>query len=338
VDAASGKTFTYDLVGNMISDGTKTYTWDAENRVTKILYADNSSTEFAYDAKSQRVKTLEKDSAGTITSEKRFIWCGGNQPAEERDSSNTVTIRYFSQGEQVLRSIAPADKLFYAKDHLDSVRELTDSTGALRARYDYDLWGNRTKLSGDLDTVVSFTGHHWHSQSESLETMYRFYRPDLALWSSRDPIGEAGGINLYGYVENYPVNYWDPYGLDPYWQNRELGGSERRSNSNPVSHTFTFTTNPDGSLKDTYSWGNEGNLKGWHKNRPEDRAAAQDALKNPKCLNKQGGADLDPYVEAAYNELNKPENEHQNLLVCRNCKAETTKLNNRAKALQKADK
>jgi RHS repeat-associated protein len=215
VDAASGKTFTYDLVGNMISDGSKTYTWDAENQLVKILYADATSTEFFYDGRSGRVKTLEKDSAGTIASEKRFIWCGGNQPSEERNSSNVVTIRYFAQGEQVIdpSNSSLLASYFYAKDHLNSVRELVDSSGVVRARYDYDLWGNRTKLSGDLDTMVSFTGHHWHSQSESLETMYRFYRPDLALWLNRDPLGEEGGIRLYGYVLNDPVNYWDPYGL-----------------------------------------------------------------------------------------------------------------------------
>ena len=32
-------------------------------------------------------------------------------------------------------------------------------------------------------------------------------------WLSRDPIGEAGGINLYAYVGNNPVNLWDPLGL-----------------------------------------------------------------------------------------------------------------------------
>ena len=33
------------------------------------------------------------------------------------------------------------------------------------------------------------------------------------MWLSRDPIAENGGINLYAYVENDPINYWDPFGL-----------------------------------------------------------------------------------------------------------------------------
>jgi hypothetical protein len=46
-------------------------------------------------------------------------------------------------------------------------------------------------------------------------THYRWYNSFTRRWISRDPIGEAGGINLYGYVEGNPVRYVDPEGL---WQ------------------------------------------------------------------------------------------------------------------------
>jgi uncharacterized protein RhaS with RHS repeats len=42
---------------------------------------------------------------------------------------------------------------------------------------------------------------------------YRFYSPGLGRWINRDPIGEAGGLNLYAMVGNNPTNYGDPYGL-----------------------------------------------------------------------------------------------------------------------------
>ena len=44
-----------------------------------------------------------------------------------------------------------------------------------------------------------------------------------ALWLSRDPIGEAGGLNLYGYVGNNPINFRDPLGLDAAAAARALG-------------------------------------------------------------------------------------------------------------------
>jgi RHS repeat-associated protein len=95
---------------------------------------------------------------------------------------------------------------------LGSVREVLDATGTLRARYDYDAWGQRTKLSGDLDADFGFTGHLHHKETGLILTHYRAYDPRLGRWLSRDPIAENGGINLYGYVGNNPINAFDPTG------------------------------------------------------------------------------------------------------------------------------
>jgi hypothetical protein len=42
---------------------------------------------------------------------------------------------------------------------------------------------------------------------------YRHYDPKTGRWPSRDPIGERGGVNLYGFVGNDGVNRWDILGL-----------------------------------------------------------------------------------------------------------------------------
>jgi RHS repeat-associated protein len=211
----TAKTPAYDLNGNTLTDGAgKSYVWDAENRLTKIIYADNSSTEFQYNGISQRVRVIEKSSANAITSDKRYLWAGGNQPAEERDSSGAIVLkRYFPQGEQIPAAAAPLNKLFYTKDHLGNIRELTDSNGSLQIRYDYDIWGKRIKLSGTLDTEVGYTGHHHHAKSELILTWFRAYDAEMGRWLSADPLGEVGGINLYGYVSGNPINSWDPLGL-----------------------------------------------------------------------------------------------------------------------------
>jgi RHS repeat-associated protein len=151
---------------------------------------------------------------GTVLFTKTWVWCGGTQPCEERDGDNQVTQRFFAQGFQTLASPSslPAS-FYYTNDHLGSVREALDATGTLRARYDYDAWGQRTKLSGDLDADFGYTGHLHHKQTGLILTHYRAYDPRLARWLSRDPIAEAGGINLYGYVSNNPILWIDPLGL-----------------------------------------------------------------------------------------------------------------------------
>lgn len=215
----TAKTPAYDLNGNTLTDGTgKSYVWDAENRLTKIIYADNSSTEFQYNGLSQRVRVIEKSADNATLSDKRYLWAGGTQPAEERDATGTTVLkRYFPQGEQIPAAAAPLNKLFYTKDHLGNIRELTDSNGTLQTRYDYDMWGKRVKLSGTLDTEVGYTGHHHHAKSGLILTWFRAYDAEQGRWLSADPIEEAGGLNLYGYVVGNPMNKWDSYGLCDSW-------------------------------------------------------------------------------------------------------------------------
>ena len=62
-------------------------------------------------------------------------------------------------------------------------------------------------------TTFRFTGHYQNQELGLVSTLYWLYDPETGRWLSRDPIAEAGGINLYGYVGNNPVNLVDPLGL-----------------------------------------------------------------------------------------------------------------------------
>jgi RHS repeat-associated protein len=216
VTVASGanRTLTYDLNGNLINDGIKTYEWDAANRLTAINYTGMTKrTEFTYDGLSRRVKTVEKTGA-TVNSTKKFIW-EGMAIAEERNSSNKITRKHYPRGVQFLAyNPNTTTSYYYLRDHLGSIREMTDSSGTIKARYDYDPWGNRTKLSGSLDADFGFTGHYYHASSNLHLAPLRAHDSPIGRWLSRDPIGEAGGVNLYGYVGGDPAGSIDPMGLE----------------------------------------------------------------------------------------------------------------------------
>lgn len=208
VTGSGSNTLVYDANGNLTSDGARSFEWDPLNRLTAVTSGPHRS-EFTYNGLSQRVKIVEKDN-GTVISTKQFVWCPGYaQPSEERDASNNVTKRYYPQGMQI-----GSTNYYYTKDHLGSIRELTDGSGSIHARYDYDPYGRLTKMSGDLDSDFTYAGYYNHLASGLYATLNRFYDPGLARWISRDPIAEAGGANLYGYVANNPVNWVDPLGLD----------------------------------------------------------------------------------------------------------------------------
>jgi RHS repeat-associated protein len=210
----AASSYTYDLNGNLTYDGSRTFAWDAKNQLVKITYADTSYTQFTYNGAGERVKIQEYDNTGShnLISTKQYVWAGGL--AEERDATNTVTKRYFGQGEQRVVG-GTTTNYFYTRDHLGSIREMIDASGTIQARYSYDPYGRRTKVLGALDCDFGFTGHYWHATSSLYLAPYRAYDPNLGRWISRDPSGESSGINLYAYCGGSPVNETDPTGLDP---------------------------------------------------------------------------------------------------------------------------
>jgi RHS repeat-associated protein len=188
---------------------------DAENRLVAVtITATGHRSEFGYDGLGRRVEIIEKDPDATqtlqVTSDKKYLW-DGVEIAEERDATGgIVQKRFYSQG------FVDTDGtiLFYTRDHLGSIRELTDSAQAVRARYDYDPYGRMTKVQGDKDSLFGYAMYFWHGQSGLNLTKFRAYDPNLGRWISEDPYGELGGINLYGYVLNNPISYIDPLGLE----------------------------------------------------------------------------------------------------------------------------
>lgn len=233
--SGSGVSYGYDANGNLTAGASsRTFEWDAENRLLAVNYSGTGNrTEYDYDGLGRRIQIVEKTS-GSVTSTKKFVWVG-NRMAEERDAAGTtVTRRFNDQGEQI-----GGTAYFYAKDHLGSIRELTDTTGAIRARYTYDPYGVRTKVSGDLDASLGYTGHHYHARSDLVLSKYRPYIPELGRWISRDPIGEAGGINLYGYVQNNPTGYVDSLGLYITYRG---GGSQAFWNNYRAAYAKTWNS------------------------------------------------------------------------------------------------
>jgi len=79
----------------------------------------------------------------------------------------------------------------------------------------YDPWGKVTETGSGAKSDFTYTGHHFDRATGLNLAQYRGYDPNLGRWISRDPIGLAGGVNVYGYVNNNPLRWRDPNGLTP---------------------------------------------------------------------------------------------------------------------------
>jgi RHS repeat-associated protein len=105
---------------------------------------------------------------------------------------------------------------FYGQDACGNVRALVDGAdGSLVGRYEYGPFGELLRATGrrGRDNPFRFSTRPQDDETGLIYFGYRYYSPRDGRWLSRDPIGEAGGLNLYGFVQNDPINQVDALGL-----------------------------------------------------------------------------------------------------------------------------
>ncbi|KWU24671.1 MULTISPECIES: RHS repeat-associated core domain-containing protein [Burkholderia] len=208
---AASQPLTYDANGNLLSDGGRTYSWDAENRLVAIAYPGQSgkATSFTYDGLGRRtsISSTPAGAGGTVTTS--YIWCG-LRPCQARGISNAVTRGYYAEGE--FQPGSPAQYAYYGVDQIGSVRRAFTSGSA--PAYDYDAYGAALQSNPPL-TDYGYAGMFANADSGLYLTMFRAYDPVTGRWLSRDPSGETSDSegNLYAYVSGDPVQFSDPTGL-----------------------------------------------------------------------------------------------------------------------------
>ena len=201
---------TIDANGNLLNDGTKSYVWDAENRLVQvnILNAQPATVadtiQMSYDGFGKRVSITESHGT-TVLAAKTFVWNKADLCQERDSTGHTVTKQFFQYGKQVNGS-----NYFYSRDHLGSIREMTDSSGNIQSSYDYDSWGRQTVLSQTVTADFGYTGFYVNKTMDLDLTWFRAYDANMGRWLSRDPLGERTGPNLYVYVSNDTFKYLDP--------------------------------------------------------------------------------------------------------------------------------
>ncbi len=226
-ESANGilRAFSYNALNELTSIANdsrppRTYEWDAENRLVAFNQGTHR-TDFTYDGLDRRSRIVEKEN-GFVVSDRRYVWCG-TELCEERDATGANVLKRFSNHgvDAQTGSDLPEGNYFFTRDHLRSVRDMTDRNGSVRGQYGYSPVGVRQQLGGDLHADLGFTGHYFHGPSDLHLSLFRAYDASLGRWISRDPLGEAGGQNLYSYVEQDPINWRDPLGLTIYFETQE---------------------------------------------------------------------------------------------------------------------
>ena len=92
-------------------------------------------------------------------------------------------------------------------------KEVTDTDGQIVWQADYRAWGEIDLYRvHQIDQPLRFQGQYADDETGLYYTTFRYYDPHAGRFTTQDPIGLAGGWNLYQYAPN-PTGWVDPLGL-----------------------------------------------------------------------------------------------------------------------------
>jgi RHS repeat-associated protein len=212
--------YDYDKTGNLTQDSEgKQFLYDAENHQKEVFVNGVSKGKYLYDGEGRRVKKIS-DLETTI-----FVYNGGGQLVAEYSTqqSSTPQVSYLTQ------------------DHLGSPRIITDSTGKVIARKDFNAFGDetnsaqRTELLGYKPEELrqDYTGYQKDDETGLEFAQARYYNNKHGRFTSVDPMTASANVkdpqtfNRYSYAMNSPYKFADPLGLiAQHTNNDEYCGAE----------------------------------------------------------------------------------------------------------------
>jgi RHS repeat-associated protein len=210
---------TYDANGNTTYTGGKNFTYDSENHMTSMT-ANGTTVTMIYDAFGNRVGKTVNGVTTWYLVEDDVNPTGLPQVLEEKVGGTvqrvyTYGLQRMSQ-DQVVNGAWSVS--FYGYDGAGSVRQLTNSAGAVTDEYEYDAYGNFFTKQGTTPNNYLYRGEQYDSDLSLYYLRARYYNPATGRFLSRDP--ENGFLSIpitlhkYLYAGGNPPNWSDPRGRD----------------------------------------------------------------------------------------------------------------------------
>ena len=244
--------YAYDMAGNVTNisynagEETVGLVWNSQYELTAVHTNGALAESYRYDPLGRRVRTI----TGTVTN---YHLYNGIHALADLDATGAV-LRAYTYGPGIDNLLAmttysdtETNHYYYLTDHLGSVLAIADEDGEIVERYHYDAWGRVTITdAAGLPLAESALGNRFgfqgREQSWATGLTYfrsRYYDSVTGRWLSKDRIGIAGGLNQYVAFGNNPVNFLDPFGLDP---------SQTALFGNAINNTVTAINRSVGQL------------------------------------------------------------------------------------------
>ena len=214
ITGANYMDFDHDPNGNIVTMGSKTFTYNQNNRLIEASVDGETVAEYLYNGLGQRIGVMRP---GEVTRVYHYDFQG--RLIAETTPGGTTLRQHIYVGDRPLAEEQGGAFGYVHTDHLGTPLKMTSGAGTVVWRADYkpfgeaqvdeDPDGNGIKVTMNL----RFPGQYFDKETGLHYNWYRDYHPGIGRYIEPDLIGLKGGINLYTYVYNGPVNWVDPVGL-----------------------------------------------------------------------------------------------------------------------------
>lgn len=209
----------YDADGNVTSSGRLSFVRDGENRIIEVRKMGTFVAKYDYDYRGRRVAKR------TSTNDESYLYQGWNLTCVYSQGS-PKPVEMYTWGKDVrggIQSTGGVGGLLFANidgesrhyhyDGTGNVIATTDANGNVVESYEYDPFGNILNPDPNDSNRFYFSTKPFDWETGLYYYGFRHYDPSIGRWLSRDPFGERGGLNLYAFGFNDPINSFDQFGL-----------------------------------------------------------------------------------------------------------------------------
>jgi RHS repeat-associated protein len=215
VSGSLAKSYSFDAVGNITSDGTHAFAYNNRGRM-KSSTTGGTTTNYTYNALGQRIKK-----SGTT---RLFYYDEAGHLIGEYDASGALVQETIWLGDTPIATVRPngsgVDVYYIHTDHLNTPRRISrPSDNAVVWRWDSDPFGTASANEdpdGDSSAFsynLRFPGQYYDAESGLNYNYFRDYDSATGRYVESDPIGLAGGINTYAYAKGNSLRWIDLDGL-----------------------------------------------------------------------------------------------------------------------------
>lgn len=222
----------YDAAGNMTVKRTLSVTdtskvlrrdslfWSALGSLDSVRTRDSTGVltgriVFGYDGWGRRVRK------STANGTSRYLWEGDTLLAQLDTVGSLVAGYTYYEGIDNLATVLRHDRAdstyYYVADYSRNILALLARTNAgntIDNQYRYEPFGSvQGNNPSSVPNSLQFAGREYDAETQLYYDRARYLDPSLGRFVSEDPIGLAGGMNLYAFVGNDPVNRGDPSGM-----------------------------------------------------------------------------------------------------------------------------